>query len=182
LNLTTDASRIETSEGAGVAERRRQRARTDAAIVEATGELLRAGLVPTVEEAAEAAGVSRATAYRYYSSQEELLAAVIRDAVAPFAADEEPETTDDVDALVRQIIGRALENLGVPDDAAQLSDEAARRLAIGLSVLFHVESYVVCREFWDLEHDDATEVLRWAGKALLLGASHADHDEPPPPP
>lgn len=56
--------------------RANQKARTRAAIVEAA-QLLRAeGETPTVAQAAEEAGVSRATAYRYFPTQEALLVEV----------------------------------------------------------------------------------------------------------
>ncbi|HVS13208.1 MAG TPA: helix-turn-helix domain-containing protein [Thermoanaerobaculia bacterium] len=55
--------------------RRSQKARTRAALVEAARELLTRGRAPTVEEAATAASVSRATAYRYFANQQALLVA-----------------------------------------------------------------------------------------------------------
>jgi AcrR family transcriptional regulator len=55
--------------------RRSQKARTRAALVEAARELLTRGRTPTVEEAATAASVSRATAYRYFANQQALLVA-----------------------------------------------------------------------------------------------------------
>ncbi len=59
-------------EGTG---RTRQKARTRAVLVDAARELLAQGGTPTVEEAAEAAGVSRATAYRYFPNQRAMLVA-----------------------------------------------------------------------------------------------------------
>jgi AcrR family transcriptional regulator len=53
--------------------RANQKARTRAAIVEAAQELQQDGLAPTIAQAAEHAGVSRATAYRYFPTQEALL-------------------------------------------------------------------------------------------------------------
>lgn len=50
-----------------------QRSRTRAAIIEAATALMREGRPPTVTEAAERALVSRATAYRYFPTQESLL-------------------------------------------------------------------------------------------------------------
>jgi AcrR family transcriptional regulator len=50
-----------------------QRNRTRAAVIEAATELMREGRPPTVAEAAERALVSRATAYRYFPTQESLL-------------------------------------------------------------------------------------------------------------
>jgi AcrR family transcriptional regulator len=52
-----------------------QKARTRDALVAATRTLLARGLEPTVEAAAAAAGISRATAYRYFPNQRALLAA-----------------------------------------------------------------------------------------------------------
>jgi AcrR family transcriptional regulator len=57
--------------------RANQRRRTKAAIMEGARALLREGKVPSVAEAAEAAGVSRATAYRYFPTQ----GALVREAV-----------------------------------------------------------------------------------------------------
>ncbi|MGA7132693.1 MAG: TetR/AcrR family transcriptional regulator [Mycobacterium sp.] len=56
--------------------RRSQKARTRAALVAATRDLLAQGLIPTVEDAAHAADISRTTAYRYFPNQRSLLAAV----------------------------------------------------------------------------------------------------------
>jgi AcrR family transcriptional regulator len=52
--------------------RANQKARTRAAIVEAARQLHRQGITPTVAQAAEQARVSRATAYRYFPTQEAL--------------------------------------------------------------------------------------------------------------
>lgn len=55
--------------------RTQQKQRTRAALVAAAREQVARGLSPTVEDAAAAASVSRATAYRYFPSQHALLAA-----------------------------------------------------------------------------------------------------------
>jgi AcrR family transcriptional regulator len=52
-----------------------QKSRTRLALVTATRELLAAGLTPKVEDAAEQAGISRTTAYRYFPNQRSLLLA-----------------------------------------------------------------------------------------------------------
>lgn len=52
-----------------------QKARTRDALVEATRRLLAEGGTPQVEDAAEAAGISRTTAYRYFPNQRLLLLA-----------------------------------------------------------------------------------------------------------
>jgi AcrR family transcriptional regulator len=66
------------------APRENQKARTRDALVGAATELLRKGGAPTVAEAAERAKVSRATAYRYFPTQEALLVEISR--VNPSAA------------------------------------------------------------------------------------------------
>jgi AcrR family transcriptional regulator len=53
--------------------RHRQKNRTRKALLNAASELLRLGREPTVAEVAEVAEVSRATAYRYFPTQESLL-------------------------------------------------------------------------------------------------------------
>lgn len=50
-----------------------QKRRTRKALLEAASQLMKAGRKPTLEEAAEAALVSRATAYRYFPNVEALL-------------------------------------------------------------------------------------------------------------
>ena len=52
-----------------------QKRRTRGALVDAARALVARGETPTVEAAAEAASISRATAYRYFRSQAELLVA-----------------------------------------------------------------------------------------------------------
>ena len=64
-------------------ERLNQKLRTRAALLQAARELVAAGRAPTVAEAADAARVSRATAYRYFPSQEALLVEVPLDIAAP---------------------------------------------------------------------------------------------------
>lgn len=68
--------------------RANQKERTRAALVAAADALVRRGTPPTVAEAAEAAKVSRATAYRYFPTQESLLVEVLElaPAVAPVEA------------------------------------------------------------------------------------------------
>lgn len=80
--------------------RREQKARTREALVAATRALLADGVTPTVEEAAELAGISRTTAYRYFSSQRALLLAahpeIDRTALLPADAPADPVARLDI--------------------------------------------------------------------------------------
>jgi AcrR family transcriptional regulator len=84
-----------------------QKRRTRAAIVDAAKELLDRGVTPTVAQAAEAALVSRTTAYRYFPTQESLLLEVAIDI-----------DVDDIDALVASPSGEA----GAPARAFEVLD------------------------------------------------------------
>jgi AcrR family transcriptional regulator len=70
--------------------RTRQKARTRQALVEAAHELLTQGVTPTVEQAADTAGVSRTTAYRYFPNQRALLVATFPQVTAPSLLPEHP--------------------------------------------------------------------------------------------
>jgi AcrR family transcriptional regulator len=79
-----------------------QKARTRQALVAATRELLAAGHTPKVEDAAERAGISRTTAYRYFPNQRSLLLAahpaIAPDSLLPADAPSEPKAR--LDALM----------------------------------------------------------------------------------
>jgi AcrR family transcriptional regulator len=64
------------------------RRRTRRAMIEAATQLVHKGTSPSVTEVADAAGVSRATAYRYFPTQESLLAEVIVPDLEAALADE----------------------------------------------------------------------------------------------
>jgi AcrR family transcriptional regulator len=59
--------------------RTRQKQRTRAALKAAAAHLIEQGLSPTIEQVADAAQVSRSTAYRYFSSRDHLHAEVLLD-------------------------------------------------------------------------------------------------------
>jgi AcrR family transcriptional regulator len=91
--------------------RTRQKQRTRDALVAAARELVaRGGSVPTVEEAAAAASVSRTTAYRYFPSQAALLVAAHPEtratSLVPDDAGDDPETrlVAAVEAFLRLIV------------------------------------------------------------------------------
>lgn len=92
--------------------RTRQKARTRRALVEAGRELLAQGVDPTVEQAADAAEVSRATAYRYFPNQRALLLAVFPEigstTLLPDPAPSEPEAR--LDAVIANLGRQLLEH------------------------------------------------------------------------
>ncbi len=81
-----------------------QKQRTRAALVAAAREMVTQGLAPTVEHAAEAAAISRTTAYRYFPNQHALLAAAHPETVTasmlPATAPADPE--ERVDLVVKR--------------------------------------------------------------------------------
>ena len=91
--------------------RTRQKARTRGALIEAARELLGTGITPTVEQAADAAQISRTTAYRYFPNQRALIVATFPEVSAPSLLPdpppEDPATRLDAvaEALTRQILG-----------------------------------------------------------------------------
>jgi AcrR family transcriptional regulator len=82
-----------------ISGRARQKLRTRAALVDAGRALIRAGAAPTVAEAAEAAGVSRATAYRYFPTHESLLVEISN--IGP--------STEPVESLLQNLPGNDVE-------------------------------------------------------------------------
>jgi AcrR family transcriptional regulator len=87
-----------------------QKARTRAALVDAARQLLAEGETPTVERAAAAASISRATAYRYFKDQRSLLRATEPDlGQASLLGDDPPAGPGPrleivVDAIARQVL------------------------------------------------------------------------------
>ena len=69
------------------------RARTRRLMLETATRLMQSGVTPSVSEVAEAAEVSRATAYRYFPSQSALVHAVVDEALGPIL-DWESSATD----------------------------------------------------------------------------------------
>lgn len=90
-----------------IAGRQSQKNRTRMALVKAAGDLLREGRQPTVTDVAEAAGISRATAYRYFPTHEMLLAEVALFAVGGPLFPAQP-----ANAPVPEAVGRLVRRVG----------------------------------------------------------------------
>ncbi len=89
--------------------------------------LMQSGGSPSVSEVAEAAEVSRATAYRYFPSQAAMIQAAVDEALGPIL-DWEPgaEDADDVEARVAALFGFAYHRM----EAFEATHRAALLLAL----------------------------------------------------
>ena len=88
-----------------------QKARTRAALIDAAQRLLADGRTPSVEDAAEAAAVSRATAYRYFPNRRALLVAAHPEVEATdLLGDDAPEDARErLDRTIAELIGLTLD-------------------------------------------------------------------------
>ena len=118
--------------------RAEQKARTKEALVAAARDLLDKGRTPTVEEAAAAANISRATAYRYFANQRTLLAASFPDLGSVSLLGEAPPADPRarleivVDAIERQTLEhepalRSMLRLSLEPDPAARGDLPFRK-------------------------------------------------------
>jgi AcrR family transcriptional regulator len=108
------------------------RARTMNHMLETACRLMQRGETPSVSEVAEAAGVSRATAYRYFPSQAALVQAVVNEALGPILS--WSSRSDDADTRITELLAssmpRILEYESTFKAALKLSlDQWARRQA-----------------------------------------------------
>jgi AcrR family transcriptional regulator len=138
------------------AGRTNQKLRTRRAIIEAAAALVRENRTPTVAEAAERALVSRATAYRYFPTQQSLLIEVQADA-AQLSPDEVLAGAGDDVAERVETVSRAISRM-------ILADEALFRNQMRIS-----------QELW-FEQDAETPVregrrLAWIDQALAPAAT-----------
>jgi len=109
-------------------ERTSQKSRTRASLVAAASNLVQAGKQPTVSEAAQAADISRATAYRYFPTQEMLLAEVaLFSAGGPLFAELDPT------APLPEAVGQLVRRVGI----WAYANETALRTLMRLSLYPH---------------------------------------------
>ncbi len=88
-----------------------QKNRTRAALVAAARQLVSVGISPSVEQAATAASVSRTTAYRYFPTQQALLAAAHPETGARSMLGDDPpqDPAERLDTVIRAFIAMILE-------------------------------------------------------------------------
>jgi AcrR family transcriptional regulator len=107
-----------------LAGRSEQKRRTRQSLVAAARELVASGATPTVEEAAERAGISRTTAYRYYPNQRTLVLAAHPETAATTLLPPDPPT--DVPSRLDAVVTRFITLI--------LDTEAAQRTMLRLSL------------------------------------------------
>jgi AcrR family transcriptional regulator len=108
------------------------KARTRRLMLDTATRLMQSGQTPSVTEVAEAAGVSRATAYRYFPSQAALVHAVVDGALGPILdwTGRSPDASARVEDLFRTSLPRIEEFEATFKAALKLSlDQWARRKA-----------------------------------------------------
>lgn len=98
-------------------ERVNQKRRTRSELLRAARELAEKGGLPGVADAADHAGISRATAYRYFSNSEDMLREALLDAVAsgilvdlPVGDMKQESVEDRVAEVVRQVLSMVAAN------------------------------------------------------------------------
>jgi len=101
-----------------------QKRRTRDALIAAARQLVAEGATPTVEAAAEAASISRTTAYRYFPNQRALLAAAHPETTAESLLPENPP--EDVAARLDLVIDKFTQGL--------LENETQQRTMLRLSL------------------------------------------------
>ncbi|WP_286179288.1 TetR/AcrR family transcriptional regulator [Arthrobacter sp. ISL-95] len=111
-----------------------QKRRTLDALVDAARTLVGSGISPTVDDAAQAAGIARSTAYRYFPSQRELLAAAhpetARTSLLP--TPEPQDVAERLDAVVCEFIRIVVETESQQRTMLRLSLEPTRNEDNGL--------------------------------------------------
>jgi AcrR family transcriptional regulator len=167
--------------------------------------------VPSVTDVAEAAAVSRATAYRYFPTQAALVQAAVDEALGPILdwrsdlPDAESRIEDLLsfaypridayEATLRAALLQAMDQWS-RRRAGTLGDEmpivrghrrallasalaplkptiaapAFDRLRQALSLIFGTEAFVVLKDIWGLDGEDARDVALWSAQALVRAA------------
>jgi AcrR family transcriptional regulator len=78
-------------------------------MVTTASDMMRRGLSPSVSEVAEAAGVSRSTAYRYFPTLADMLRAVVAQALGPILTWEDPAS--DAGSRLASLYGKTFRRL-----------------------------------------------------------------------
>jgi AcrR family transcriptional regulator len=164
--------------------REAQKLRTRALIVAAAGGLTQ----PTVEQAADAAGVSRATAYRYFPTQEalsvELETQDVWREVEALVVD--PQTADVgarldrlIDAVVRAVYAeerhvRTAFRVYHDKTISPVPAETRESLRLALALAISPDAVTMLKDVAGLDAEQTSSVLKWAARAMLRAAVQLD--------
>ena len=129
------------------------RARMQKVMRDTAMRLMQAGQVPSVSEVAEAAEVSRATAYRYFPSQASIIQAAVNEALGPIL--DWKSDSDDAEERIHELFSYAYPGM--------IAHEALHRAALRLA-----------QEQWARRHagtiGDEARIVRGNRKGLLAAA------------
>ena len=175
-------------------------ARTWTLMVTTANDMMRQGLSPSVSEVAEAAGVSRSTAYRYFPSRADMLRAVVAKALGPILDWDDGASGEDRiaslfstafprlfehEATFRAALRQSLESDGADATLGRghrrqllasairdldLPDLQKMRLNRALSLTFGIEAMVVLKDIWGLDDNEVRETALWAAQAMISAA------------
>ncbi|MDF3215844.1 TetR/AcrR family transcriptional regulator [Mesorhizobium sp. M7A.F.Ca.CA.001.09.2.1] len=118
------AASDEAERATGPVPERGPRARTKRLMLETATRLMQAGVTPSVSEVAEAAEVSRATAYRYFPSQSALVQAVVDEGLGPILTWQ--STSADAERRVAELFDTAMPRI----EAFEATFKAALKLSL----------------------------------------------------
>lgn len=106
-----------------ISEYKCTRKRTYILLVTTALDLFEKGAMPSVSELAFEAGVSRATAYRYFPTQSDLITATVNASLGPILTwrPQSEKTSERIDELLRYAFPRMFEHEGVLRAALQVS-------------------------------------------------------------
>ena len=187
------------------------RARMKKVMLDTAMGLMQRGLIPSVSDVAEAAEVSRATAYRYFPSQAAMIQAAVNEALGPIL--DWSSDLDDPQARIADLLAFAYPRIeeyeathravlllslyqwtrrqagtlggeaeivrgnrkGLLAEAVKplrgrLGRPAFDKLTQSLSLIFGTEAFVVLKDIWSLDREQAQRVAIWAAHALVRAA------------
>ena len=182
--------------------RTQQKQRTRDALVEAARRLIEGGDTPRVEDVAEASGISRTTAYRYFPTQTSLLAAAFPEtATSSLLPDPAPEGLQErIAAIADEMISiiertevqqRAMLRLSLGEKAHELPLRQGRairwfaeglegsrlddpqRLATAMRAVSGIETRVWLKDIAGLDNEGVRDMQTWMVQALLAHAQQA---------
>lgn len=145
-------------------ERVNQKRRTRAALVQAARELVERGRTPTIGDVADEALVSRATAYRYFPSQEHLLLDVVLE-----------RSIDEIDRAVAATAGSADAATRVDGLVSAIQDEIAANEA-GFRRLLQLSIAQSASDQPTVASIRGERRLQWIKQALEPIAAEIDDD------